>query len=71
LREETDKLQQLITLILRGLDEAGLIDFNKNEQGIPEGLHLKREISDTLSSAGSVDIHLEIRRREDTDPEQE
>jgi hypothetical protein len=71
LREESDKLQRLVTLIIRGLDEAGLIDVTKDERGMPTGgLNLKREISDAIRTEGSVSLHLEIRRREDANPEQ-
>jgi hypothetical protein len=68
LRQEADSLRHLITLILRGLDEAGLVEYKQDERGVPESIHFKRLVSDDVSVSDSVSAKL---RREDAPPEQE
>jgi hypothetical protein len=67
-----------VRLILRGLAEMAAgreVEFRRNAKGEIVGFHFKRTIMDTVSTSDSVDIHLEIHRREDEDtdapPEQE
>jgi len=67
LRQEAEKLRRLITLILRGLEEAGLVEYNQDERGEPVAIHFKRLVSDVISVADNVEVNLESRRREGVD----
>jgi len=72
LRKEIDRLRDHTTLILRGLYEAGLVDYRLDEQGVPHGIPIERRVTDAACAADSTDAKLESRPEdESTPPEQE
>ena len=48
LKREAKSLRHLTTLILRGLEEAGFVEFSRDEQGGLIGIAFKRPVSDVL-----------------------
>ena len=67
LKRETARLRRHTTLILRGLEEAGLVEYHRDERGDIVGISFKRPVSDTISVADNVEVNLESRRKEERD----
>jgi hypothetical protein len=59
LRREAESLRRLTTLILRGLEEAGLVEFSRDEQGRFIGISFKRSVSDAIGVADDVEVTLD------------
>jgi hypothetical protein len=59
LRREAESLRRLTTLILRGLEEAGLVEFSRDEQGRFIGISFKRSVLDAIGVADDVEVTLE------------
>jgi hypothetical protein len=69
LRQETARLRQHTTLILRGLEEAGLVEYNRDEQGEIVGMVIK--ISAAAGGAGGMTGTLTVGEQNDNDAHQE
>jgi hypothetical protein len=57
LRDESAKLRNMVKLITRALEEGGIAEFTKDENGDPHGLVFNRAVSDYLAigqSAGGI-----------------
>ena len=65
LKRETASLQRHTTMILRGLEEAGLVECRRNAEGEIEGIVIKGRAA--LGGSGS----LSIGKDEDTPADQE
>jgi len=59
LRREAESLRRLTTLILRGLEEAGLVEFSRDEQGRLIGIAFKRPVLDAIGVADHVEVTLD------------
>jgi hypothetical protein len=61
LKQEAARLQRHTTLILRGLEEAGLVEYNRNEQGEIVGMVIKARAivrgSSSASATATVQKH--------------
>jgi len=67
LKRESARLRDHTTLILRGLEEAGLVEYNRDDQGEIIGVAFKRQIPDAVSTSDAT-MAREVHRREaDTD----
>ena len=61
LRIEADALKKMTKLMLRGMEEAGLVKFTKDEDGNPKGLYIALEASDVIAVGGKVTGEVERR----------
>ncbi len=52
LKNEASELRRLNNLMLRGMEDAGLVEFNKDEKGNIKGLNLK--IAGTVEAKSGV-----------------
>ena len=55
LRQEADAVRRLTILMIRGMEEAGWVKYNRDEQGNPVGLVLQ------LSTHDSIKLHDALR----------
>jgi hypothetical protein len=70
LKRETARLQRHTTMILRGLEEGGLIELSRNEQGEIEALVIKASASMRISTGMSADATV-VRDADEEPTEQE
>ena len=68
LEQETDRLHRHTTLILRGLEEAELVEYRRDEQGEIERVIIKARAS--MGSSSSVSARATVRRHENDAPQQ-
>jgi hypothetical protein len=68
LRQETARLQRHTTLILRGLEEAGLVEYNRDEQGEITGIVIK--LSGVVGGVGGMSGTLTVGDEDDNDAHQ-
>jgi hypothetical protein len=70
LKREAESLRHLTTLILRGLEEAGFVEFSRDEQGGLIGIAFKRPVSDVLGVGDGVEVKLETETEDRPAPEE-
>ncbi len=70
LKREAKSLRHLTTLILRGLEEAGFVEFSRDEQGGLIGIAFKRPVSDVLGVGDDVEVKLETETEDRPTPEE-
>ena len=54
LQTESAKVRNMVKLITRAMEEAGIAEFTKDENGDPQGLVFNRVITDYLGISGNV-----------------
>jgi hypothetical protein len=59
LRRETARLRRHTTLILRGLEEAGLVEYNRDEQGEIVSMVIKGSVEFNPRARSEDDAHQE------------
>ena len=65
LRKEASELRKLNVLILRGMEESGLVKFNRDENGNPVGLVIELSVSDGIVVKGVASGNLQVNRQEE------
>jgi hypothetical protein len=65
LRQEAAELRRLTKLVLRSLEEGGLVELSKDATGQIKGLVVK--LSGEASGRGSASAKVEVTRRESSD----
>jgi phosphatidylglycerophosphate synthase len=68
LRTEAERLRRHTTLIMRGLEEAGLVEYNQDEQGEITGIVIK--LSGAVGSGGGMSGTLTVGDEDDNDAHQ-
>lgn len=68
LGKQSNQLRKLNVLALRGLEEAGLVEFNRDEEGNPAGLRVTRTVT---AHVKPIRASAEMRESATEDPEGE
>ena len=67
LKDEATELRDLTTLVLRGLERAGFVEYSKDEQGKPVGIIFRYVAKGALGSLSST-AEAKLIKSEDSDP---
>jgi hypothetical protein len=70
LRREAESLRRLTILILRGLEEADLVEFSRDEEGNFVGIAFKRRLLDAIGVADEVKVTLGPKTQDSPAPEE-